>query len=246
VEYWHQLYEQARTRNSNNSPWADAADLTSHLGTQYVDVLRSHIVQTVMAEPVWTVEGYGEAAKNAPYVEEFHQWQQEAEGFQGVFVRGVHLSLIEPSGVIEVYEDTTRRPVRKVMHVATQMAPDGTVLIGEDGKPLLQQNPDGTYVEALDEQIPAAQIELDSSEVVARGPRERVVAWRDFLRLPGHATDKSDVWGYAKRFFRRLDDLKDRAKQGHDKRREQPAPTTSDQRNQSQRNSAWRRAERRP
>src|SRR6185436_13192725 len=210
-----QLYEQARTRNAHNSPWAVAADLTSWLGTQYVDVLRAHIVQTVMAEPVWTVEGYGEAAKNAPFVEEFHQWQQEAEGFQGVFAQDVHLALIEPSGVIEVFEDRTKRPVRKVMHAALQLDPQsGTVLMGDDSQPLLQQNPDGTYVEVLDDQTPSAEIEIDSWEVVARGPRERVVAWRDYLRLPGHATDKSEVWGHAKRFFRRLDDLKDRAKQG--------------------------------
>src|SRR6185436_2075372 len=103
---------------------------------------------------------YGEAAKNAPFVEEFHQWQQEAEGFQGVFVRAVHLSLIEPSGVMEVFEDRTKRPVRKILHAALQLGPDGTVLMGEDAQPLLQQNPDGTYVEVLDDQTPSAEIEV--------------------------------------------------------------------------------------
>ena len=60
IEYFHTLYEQGRTRGRNR-PWADAADLTSYLGTQYVDVLRSQIVRTIMLDPVFVVEGYGEA-----------------------------------------------------------------------------------------------------------------------------------------------------------------------------------------
>lgn len=214
VAYFHTLYEQGRTRGSNNSPWADAADLTSYLGTQYVDVLRSQIVQTVMTEPVFTVEGYGDAAPRAPFVEEFHQWQLEAEGFQQVFARAVHLSLVEPWGVIEVYEDAIKRPVRKTIKAALQLAPDGTALIGQDFKPVLQQQPDGRYVEVTDEQTPSADVEIDSFETVCRGPRERTIPYRNFLVLPGHAADRSEIWGYAKRFYRRLDELTERAKAG--------------------------------
>lgn len=213
VEYWHILYEQGRTR-VNSGPWQDAADLTSYLGTQYVDVLRSQIVSTVMTDPVYTVEGYGDAAAKAPFIEEFHQWQLEEEGFQSVFARAAHLSLIEPRPVIEVYEDTIRRPVRKTMKAALQLGPDGAALVGPDMKPVLQRNPDTTYVEVQDPTIPHAEVEIDSFETVCRGPRERVIAYRDFLVLPGHATDKSEVWGYAKRFFRRLDDLRERAAAG--------------------------------
>lgn len=220
VQYWHTLYEQGRTRSKQ--PWADAADLTSYLGTQYVDVLRSMIVGTVFSDQVYTVEGYGAAEKNAPFVEEFHQWQLEAEGFQQVFARAAHNALIEPRGVIEVYEDTIKRPVRKVIDAALQLAPDGSAMVGEDLKPMLQSDPQGKFIEApppdptnpLAPQVPSAKVEVDSYETVCRGPRERTIAYRDFLVLPGHAREKSEIWGYAKRFYRRLDELKERAEAG--------------------------------
>jgi hypothetical protein len=215
VEYFHTLYEQGRTRGAQNSPWADAADLTSYLGTFYVDVLRAMIVDTVMTEPVWTVEGYGPAAQNAPFVEEFHQWQQEAEGFQQAFSKAVHLSLIEPRGVLEVYEDTIKRPVRKVIKAALQLNPlDGSALVDEKLKPVLQRDPMGNYVEVFDPMQPSAEVEIDSYETVCRGPRERTIPYRDFLVLPGHARDKSEIWGYAKRFHRRLDDILERVEAG--------------------------------
>ena len=211
VEYWHTLYEQGRTRGAH-APWADAADLTSYLGTQYVDVLRSQIVRTIMLDPVFVVEGYGEAEKKAPFVEEFHSWQLELEGFQQALSRGVHLSLIEPRGVIEIYEDTIKRPVRKVMRAAYELAADGSALIDANMKPTLQIGPDRRFVEVLDEQTPSAEVEVDSFETVCRGPRARTIAYRDFLVLPGHARERSEIWGYAKRFYRRVDELQERAK----------------------------------
>ena len=213
VEYFHTLYEQGRTRGKNR-PWADAADLTSYLGTQYVDVLRSQIVRTVMLDPVFVVEGYGQAESKAPFVEEFHSWQLEAEGFQQVFSRAVHLSLIEPRGVIEVYEDTLKRPVRKVINAKLRTAPDGTVLVDEKLEPVLEMGMDGRYVEVLDDLTPSAKVEIDALETVCNGPRERTIAYRDYLQLPGHARDKSEVWGHAKRFYRRVDELQERAKAG--------------------------------
>lgn len=230
IEYWHMLYEQGRTRQGRNAPWADAADLTSYLGTMYVDVLRANIVQTVMVEPVFTVEGYGDAAAKAPFVEEFHQWQLESEGFQQAFSRAAHLSLIEPCGVMEVYEDTIKRPVRKVITAALELAPDGTALLGADLKPMFQRSPDGTYVEVADDLTPSARMEIDSTETVCRGPRIRTIPYRDFLRLPGHATDRAEVWGYAKRFYRRLDQLQERAKAGVYDREALEAIGTDDER----------------
>lgn len=216
VAYWHTLYEQGRTRTSRNQPWADAADLTSHIGTEKVDALRARIVKTVMGvEPVFTVEGFGPAEKNAPFVEEFNQWQLEREGFQSVFARAIHLSLIEPMGVLEVYEDTIKRPVRKTIRAALELAPDGTALVDEKLNPKLQMNPQtGRYVEVTDEMTPSAEVEIDSYEVVARGPRHRALAYRDFLCLPAHARERADVWGYAKRFYRRVDELAERARAG--------------------------------
>jgi hypothetical protein len=212
VSYWHTLYEQGRTRTGKNAPWQDAADLTSHLGTQYVDAMRARIMDTVFVEPVYTVEGWGEAAKNAPFVEEFHQWQIEEEGFQTALSRAIHLSLIEPCGVLEVYEDTTRRPVRKTIQAKWSLAPDGTALVGADLTPIFEQK-DGKYVEATADE-PAGELEIDSYEVICRGPRHRVIPYRDFLRLPGHAVDRGEIWGYAKRFKRRVEELTERVQAG--------------------------------
>ena len=226
-EYFHVLYEQGRTRGAQNSPWPDAADLTSAIGTEKVDALRSRLVRTVFSEQVWTVEGWGDSASKAPAVEEFHNWQVEVEGFQGVYSDAVHLALIETRGVIEVYEDTIRRPIRRQIRAALELNPmDGTALIGPDMQPVYQVGPDGKYVEvspegALDPMgqpmspLPSADVMIDDYELVCAGPRERVIASRDFLVLPAHATEKSEVWGYAKRFHRSLDQLAERVAQGH-------------------------------
>jgi len=214
VMYWHTLYEQGRTRTAKNSPWADAADLTSHIGTEKVDALRARIVKTIFVEPVWTVEGWGSSEARAPFVEEFHQWQQEVEGFQSACARAIHLSLIEPRGVLEVYEDTQRRPVRKTIKAKLQLAPDGSPIVNEQFEPQLEMGPNGQYVEVEDDQTPAAETEIDSYEVIARGPRHRTIPYRDYLCFPAHATDKADVWGHGKRFFRRVEELQERAKAG--------------------------------
>lgn len=214
ILYWHTLYEQGRTRGAKHGPWADAADLTSHIGTEKVDALRARIVKTIFVEPVWTVEGWGASEARAPFVEEFHQWQQEVEGFQSACARAIHLSLIEPRGVLEVYEDTQRRPVRKTIKAKLQQAPDGSPMVDERFDPLLEMGANGQYVEVEDDQTPFAETEIDSYEVIARGPRHRTIPYRDFLVFPAHATDRADVWGYAKRFFRRVDDLQERVTSG--------------------------------
>src|SRR3954462_6335290 len=73
VDYWHMLYEQARTRAAKNLPWPDAADLTSYLACEKVDALHARMMKTIWTDPVCTVIGYGQSADNADYVEEFHQ-----------------------------------------------------------------------------------------------------------------------------------------------------------------------------
>ena len=221
VAYWHVLYEQGRTRSAQNAPWADAADLTSAIGTEKVDALRARIVKTIFVDPVVTVEGWGDAEAKAPFVEAFHQWQVETTGFQAALAKAVHLSLIEPHGVIEVYEDVGRRPVRKRIKAALQLAPDGTALLGPDFQPLLERKPDGSYITVQDvpnappeTQPPSAEVVIDDYELVARGPRYRTIPSRDFLVLPGHARERSEIWGYAKRFYRRVSQLQERARDG--------------------------------
>lgn len=221
VQYWHTLYEQGRTRSAQTAPWVDAADLTSPIATEKVDALRSRIVKTLFVDPIWTVEGWGDSAKKAPFVEEFHQWQAETSGFQSSCSKAIHLSLIEPRGVLEVYEDRLRRPVRRTIRAAVQLAPDGRAMIGDDLRPLLQRGEDGAYVQVDDQpntppeqQPPSAEVVIDDYEMVANGPRERVVAFRDFLVLPAHAKDRTEVYGYAKRFWRSLDRLQERVDEG--------------------------------
>jgi hypothetical protein len=226
IAYYHTLYEQGRTRGGTNSPWPDAADLTSPIGTEKVDALRSRIVRTIFSEQVWTVEGWGDAASRAPIVEEFHNWQLEVTGFQGVFSKAVHLSLIEPRGVIEIYEDVLRRPIRKKIRAALALAPDGTALMDAKLEPVYQIGEDGKYVEVPDEPqtdpatgmpippVPSAETAIDDYELVSHGPRAREIAYRDYLQLPGHATSRDEVWGHAKRFYRTMDTLRERAEAG--------------------------------
>ena len=46
VDYWWQLYEQARTRTGGAAPWPGAADLTSHIGTEAVDSIHAYLGRT--------------------------------------------------------------------------------------------------------------------------------------------------------------------------------------------------------
>lgn len=218
VEYFHGLYEQARTRGGADSPWPDAADLTSAIATEKVDAIRARLMRTIFTDDIWTVEGWGEAAKKAPFVEEFHRWQAEVEGLQQAYARALHLSLIEPCGVLEVYEDTIRRPIRRIMEGQIATRPDGAAILGEDLKPLMVPDAEGKVTPAVTDPgqppTPSAEVVVDDFELVFRGPRERAICWRDFLVLPAHAREKSEVWGYAKRFSRRVDELEERVDAG--------------------------------
>src|SRR5688572_3289606 len=206
VRYWWTLYEQGRTR-TENAPWQDAADLTSYLATEKVDALRARIMRTIFVDPIWTVEGWGESAGKAPFVEDFHQWAAESEGLQGFLGRTVHQSLVEPRGVLEVFEDTTERVTRKTINakVATlppdpfnPLAPPVWQMDAETMQPVLEQDEQGNYIEVFDAMTPSAQTVIDEVERVRKGPGYRVISYENFLVLPGHAREKSDIWGYAK------------------------------------------------
>jgi hypothetical protein len=221
IAYNHTIYEQGRTRGAGNSPWPEAADLTSSIGTEKTDALKARIVRTIFSEDVYTVEGWGEAASKAPFVEEFHNWQIECIGFQSIFSDAVQLSLVEKRGVIEVYEDAMRRPIRKQARIGLQLGPDGAPLVDADMQPVLATDPmTGKYAEVPEVDpmsgmpIPSADVIIDDYEMVCNGPRARVIPHRDFLILPINATEKSQVWAYAKRIWRSVDDLNERVKAG--------------------------------
>ena len=215
VNYHWALYEQGRTR-LGTLPWADAADLTSPLGTMYVDALHARAMQTIFVEPVCVVEGWGEAADRAPYVEAFHEWKQEEERLQSYIDQALHRSWIEPAGVLEISEATTVRVVRTRLTAAIQTV-DGAMVIDKDGKPALRTGPDGKYIPVTRDasgQVtePGIEIDVDSPERVRLGPEYQVIPYRDFLTLPSHASDKAQVWGFAKRFWRRVPDLTEAVK----------------------------------
>jgi hypothetical protein len=207
VDYWWMLYEQARVRG-RNTPWPDAADLTSYLAAEKVDAIVARGMKTVWVDPVYSVEAWGSAAARAPFVEEFHQWKVEEERLQTVLDRLWQISLVEPRGLLEVYEGTEYRVVRRQMNAAVQIDPmSGTPVYGEDGQPQLQMGPDGKFVEAQDGQEQMAVTVVDDPQPVRCGPCYRIIPYRDSVILPGHARDQQEIWGYGKRIWKRLPDI---------------------------------------
>lgn len=211
LDYWHFLYEGGDRRLSKNTPWPGAANLTSYLVTEKVDALRARLVQTIFTEPIWIVEGWGESASRAPAVEAFHQWKAEEERLQAAVSRALHNALIEGTGVLEVAERSERRRIRRPMQVALEPSSQGGLVFDESGQPRLAGS---EPTEPSDPLSPSALAIVDQMVRVRTGPQYRVLSLRDFLILPGHARDRSEVWGWAKRFYRRLPELRLREEQG--------------------------------
>ncbi len=215
IRYWWTLYEQGRTRQQDPQAWQDAADLTSYIGTEKVDALRARIMRTIFVDPIWTVEGWGESAKKAPFVEDFHQWAAESEGIQGFLGRTIDQSLVESIGILEVFEDTTERVCRKTIQAQLQLTPEGAwQLDAETHEPVLAKDENGDHVEVEDPDVASAETVIDYVERVRKGPGYRVIPYEHFHVLPAHAREKSDIWGYAKYFTQRVDQLKEKVKAG--------------------------------
>jgi hypothetical protein len=214
TSYWWTLYEQARTRTGANAPWPNAADLTSYLASEKVDALQARLLRSIWTDPIWTVEGWGDAQDRAAFVEEFHQWKAEEEGLQAVLDKLSLLCLVETRGLLEIAEGTEMRPVRKRMLAKVLTDPlTGGMIYGEDLEPQKELDAEGELVEAGPNDI-AAETVVDSYERVRTGPVYRVLPYRDSLILPAHARDKQDIWGYAKRFWKSYPLLELQAKQG--------------------------------
>jgi hypothetical protein len=214
VDYWHQQYEQARTRQGRNAPWPDAADLTSYLACEKADAIHARLMDTVWVTPIWSVEGWGEAANRAPFVEEFTQWKAEEGRLQSAIDKLALISLIEPRGLLEVYEGTEMRVTRKRVMAKVKTDPlTGGMLYNEDLDPDIEYGPDGKVVVAGAMDI-AAETVVDERARVRTGPVERIIPYRDSVILPGHARDKEEIWGYGKRLWRRYADLKRQAEAG--------------------------------
>jgi hypothetical protein len=73
------------------------------------------------------------------------------------------------------------------------------------------QKDDGTYVEAIEGDL-SAEVVVDEQPVLRTGPQYRVIPYRDSVILPGHARDKQQIWGYGKKFSKRLFELQAQSK----------------------------------
>ena len=219
LDYWHTLYEQGRTRTEHAGPWPDAADLTSYLGTQYVDAMTARASRVIFTEPICTVEGWGASAERAPIVEEFHQWKAEEERLQEYCAKAFRLSFIEGKGVLEISEGSQRRK-RKVegrYKVITEPDPitgEPIPVFDLKGKPQLLLGETNEPVPADRDDEPFAEAIVTQFERTRTGPQLRVIPSKSFFILPGHAKDRADIWGYAKVFYKRVPELVERAEQG--------------------------------
>jgi len=215
LDYWHWLYKQGK-RNVRDLPFPGAADLSTWIIAEKIDAMRARFCKTIFVEPVWVVDGWGAAAERAAMVEEFHQWKLEEERLQGWLQRTLQLSLIEGTGVLECSERADMIKRRSMKQLAPKMDEEtGTVVLGDDYQPQPMQDEEGEYQEADDPSQPGVMATaMDEFVPVRRGPSYRNVSLRDFLMLPAHAQDDSEVWCYAKRFWRRLKELESRGKSG--------------------------------
>jgi hypothetical protein len=231
LDYWHWLYKQGK-RNVRDLPFPGAADLSTWIIAEKIDAMRARFVKTVFVEPVWVVDGWGKAAERAAMVEEFHQWKLEEERLQGWLQRTLQLALIEGTGVLECSERADMIKQRKVrsLQPETDEATGAVVLDARHQMTAATDPETGAYTDAEDPTDPfTVDGPVDEFVPVRRGPSYRNVSLRDFLILPAHAQDDSEVWGYAKRFWRRLKELQSRGKTGlYDKDAVEGLSATSD------------------
>ncbi len=221
IDLWHALYEQAPSHRKG--PWPSASDLGSYIGAEKVDATRARLVKIIgKAEPLCVVEGRGMTAKNAPYVELFHEWhQQREEKLLPTLVKWWHQALVERMGVLETYEKLERITEVREKDVLIEVDPERTGENGEpvlvfdaDGEPIPVVGDDGLFVEAQPGD-PQARIKVRETQVIHRGPRHRVVSGKDFVWIPGHARDKSEeVIGFFKRCWRTRAQLERAVKEG--------------------------------
>ncbi|MGB8274113.1 MAG: hypothetical protein WCF16_02460, partial [Alphaproteobacteria bacterium] len=248
IDLFDWFYEQGRSDPADR-PFPGAADLTSYFITENVDALRSRLMKAVFGvEPFCLVEGWGADAAKAPYVEEFHEWQIHEEGLPLELAKVIHGALIEDAFVLEVSEKVETRRVIEQMDAALELNDQGGPIFGPDKQPKLKLDPQtGDPVEARkDAQTgetvePSAKIERNYVKTRRLGPQYDAISMKDFLFLPGHARNRRQLWGYAKRFWLRLPEIQERAKDGmydaeavkllgesSDRESEQPPTATTD------------------
>lgn len=207
-------YEGGDKNLTKSFPWPGAANLGSPIITEKVDALRARMMATVFGDPIWTVEGYGSSAERAPVVESYHQWKAETLGLQKYVGRVFQAALVEGTGVLEVTDRVDyRKGLRRARVLLQRDEMTGLPMLDETGQPVPVIKENGTFQEAEPGEPHLSMIVSDVVRATT-GPSFRVLSLRDFFIIPGHAAELSDVWAYAKRFYRRLPELQAREKQG--------------------------------
>ena len=202
---------------TKDTPWPGAANLGSPIVTEHVDAMRARIMATIFTDPIWIVEGFGKAADRAWLVEEFHQWKADQTKLQPAIGRAVHNSLIEGTGVLEVSDRVVMRKGLKQIKAKVKTDPaTGHLLLGPNGQAQPDPHPaTGKFQDEDDPQKPSLNMVVEDLVRATDGPTYRVNSLKDFYMLPGSATEREDIWGYAKRVYRRLADLKSREQDGY-------------------------------
>lgn len=214
IDLAHLLYEQEQM--DRQGPWPNSANLTSWIGMVQVDALTSRIAQAICGvEPLCTARGWGADPIQTAKVEAIMEWQAQDQFLRDHLEDAIELALIEGTSMLEVDERSVMRHTRREIRVVQQTGPNGEPLFDGDHQPLLAQGLDGDYVEwDGDETTPNVTTVIEERNFACAGPQYRVLGGKDFLILPGHARNDSEVWGYAKRFYLRPIELEQRAEAG--------------------------------
>jgi hypothetical protein len=132
------FYEQGRS-DPKDRPFVGAADLTSYFIYEKVSALRARLMKAVFGvRPFCFVEGWGEDAKKAPYVEEFHDWQVRKGDLPLELYKTVLGALLEDGYVLEVSERIETRRIVEELDVALELHPETQGPILENGQPKIQ------------------------------------------------------------------------------------------------------------
>jgi hypothetical protein len=221
IDYADWFYEQGRSA-AEDLPFPGAADLTSYFITENVDALRSRLMKAVFGvRPFSFVEGWGADAKKAPVVEAFLDWQvrKPFSEFKTELAKTIHGALIEDGYILEVSEQTETTKRTEQLDVALELAPhpdtgEPVPILGPDGHPKIQQDPQTGEPVVAQAGQPKATIERTQTKTKRLGPQYDPISLKDFVFLPGHAKSSKRVYGYAYRIFLRQSDVDERVLDG--------------------------------
>lgn len=207
------FYEQGRT-DARDLPFPGAADLTSYFITENVDAMRSRMMKAVFGvKPFCFVEGWGASQANAGYVEAFMDWQVQESTLKEDLGKVIHGALIEDAYILEVSEKIETRRLTEKIDVALETDPITNAPLFSDGNPALKMDEDGEPVLAEEGQE-AATVERTYTKTKRLGPQYDPISMKEFVFLPGHAKSTKQIWGYAYRFWDRVPQLVEKAKDG--------------------------------